>query len=88
VVVDWWWQGRGIGGRDAVEWRWIRGGQGRGCFAAVALRQQLCGSALAAASLAEAAAALLQRSSGGGSSGSGQLGGGMIINKTRNNLWI
>jgi hypothetical protein len=61
--------------------------QGQGCFAAVALRQQLWGSALAAASLAEAAAALLQRSISGGG-GSGQLGGGMIINKTRNNLWV
>jgi hypothetical protein len=49
------------------------------------LRQQLCGSAAAAASLAEAAAALLQRGIGCGGS-SGQLGGGMIIDKTRNNL--
>jgi hypothetical protein len=51
------------------------------------LRQQLCGSTAAAASLTEAAAALLQRSIGCGG-GSGQLGGGMIINKTRNNLWV
>ncbi len=61
--------------------------QGQGCFAAVALRQQLCGSATALASLAEVAAALLQRGIGCGG-GSGQLGGGMIINKTRNNLWV
>jgi hypothetical protein len=54
---------------------------------AVALRQQLCGSAAAAASLAEAAAALLQRGISC-SGGSGQLVGGMIINKTRNNLWV
>ncbi len=33
------------------------------------------------------AAALLQRGIGCGS-GSGQLGGGMIINETRNNLWV
>jgi hypothetical protein len=59
---------------------------GQGRFVAVALRQQLCGSAVAAASLVEAAAALLQRGVGCGG-GSGQLGGGMIINKTRNNLW-
>jgi hypothetical protein len=58
--------------------------QGRGRFAAVALWQQLCGSAAAAASLAEAAAALLQRGVGGGG-GSGQLGSS---NKTRNNLWV
>jgi hypothetical protein len=37
--------------------------------------------------LAEAAVALLQRDIGGSGS-SGQLGGGMIINKTRNNLWV
>ncbi len=61
--------------------------QGQGRFAAVALRQQLCGSAAAAASLAEAGAALLQRGVGCGS-GSGQLGSGIIINKTRNNLWV
>ncbi len=52
---------------------------------AVALRQQLCGSAVAVARLAEAAAALLQHGIGCGG-GSGQLGGGMIINKTRNNV--
>jgi hypothetical protein len=51
------------------------------------LRQQLCGSTAAAASLAEVAAALLQRGIGCGG-GSGQLGGSMIINKTRNNLWV
>jgi hypothetical protein len=74
VAVDSWWQG-----------------QGR--FATVALWQQLCGSAVAeaslaaAASLVEAAAALLQRGIGC-SGGSGQLDGGMIINKTRNNLWV
>jgi hypothetical protein len=51
------------------------------------LRQQLCNRAAAAASLAKVAAALLQRSIGCGG-GSGQLGGGMIINKTRNNLWV
>ena len=50
---------------------------------AVALQQQFCGSAAAAASLAEAAAALLQHGVGC-SGGSGQLGGGIIINKTRN----
>ncbi len=61
--------------------------QGQGCFVAVALRQQFCGSAAAAASLAEAVAALLQRGVGCGD-GSGQLGGGMIINKTRNNVWV
>jgi hypothetical protein len=61
--------------------------QGRGRFAAIALRQQLCGGAAAVASLAEAAAALLQRGVGCGG-GSGQLGGGMIINKTRNYLWV
>jgi hypothetical protein len=61
--------------------------QGQGCFAAVALRQQLCGSAAVAASLAEAAAALLQRGVGCGGS-SGQLGGGIIINKTRNSIWV
>jgi hypothetical protein len=61
--------------------------QGRGCFAAVALQQQLCGSATAAASLAEAAAALLQRSVGCGGS-SGQLGSGIIINKTRNSIFV
>ncbi len=61
--------------------------QGQGRFAGVALQQQLCGSAAAAASLAEAVAALLQRGIGCGG-GSGQLGGGMIINKTRNNLWV
>jgi hypothetical protein len=60
---------------------------GQGCFAAVALQQQLCGSAVVAASLGEAAAALLQRSIGCGSV-SCHLGGGMIINKTRNNLWV
>ncbi len=54
---------------------------------AVALRQQLCGSAAAVASLVEVAAALLQHGVGGGG-GSGQLGSGMIINKTRNNLWV
>ncbi len=54
---------------------------------AVALQQQLCGSAAVAASLVEAVAALLQRHVGCGSS-SGQLGGSMIINKTRNNLWV
>jgi hypothetical protein len=59
----------------------------QGHFAAVALWQQLCGSTAAAASLAEVAAALLQRGVGGSGS-SGQLGGGMIINKTRNNLWV
>ena len=63
---------------------WLRG-QGR--FVAVALRQQLCGSTAAVASLAGVVAALLQR---GGScdGGSGKLGSGMIINKTRNNLWV
>jgi hypothetical protein len=63
--------------------------QGQGHFVAVALRQQLCGSAAAVASLAEAeaAAALLQQDIGCGGS-SGQLGGGMIINKTRNNLRV
>ncbi len=55
--------------------------QGRGRFAAVALRQQLCGSAAAVATLAEAAAALLERGIGCGG-GSGQLDGCMIINKT------
>jgi hypothetical protein len=63
------------------------GWRGQGRFVAVALRQQLCGSAAVATSLAKAAAALLQRCVGGGG-GSGQLGGGMIINKTRNNLWV
>ncbi len=38
--------------------------QEQGRFAAVALRQQLCGSTAAVASLAEAAKALLQRSIG------------------------
>ena len=74
----------------AVELRWSGGGfmaARRGRFAAVALWQQLCGSAAAADSLAEAAAALLQRSVGCGG-GSGKLGGGMINNKTRNNLWV
>jgi hypothetical protein len=52
---------------------------------AVALRQQLCGSAAAAASLAEVVAALLQRGIGIGCSGGS---GGMNINKTRNNLWV
>ncbi len=61
--------------------------QGQGRFVAVALGQQLCDSAVAVASLAEAAAALLQRGIGCGG-GSGQLGSGMIINKTRNNLWV
>ncbi len=61
--------------------------QGRGRFATVALRQQLCSSALAAASLAEATAALLQRGIGCGG-GSGQLGGGIIINKPRNSIWV
>ncbi len=61
--------------------------QGQDRFAAVALRQQLCGSAAAVASLAEAAAALLQHGVGYGG-GSGQLGGSMIINTTRNNLWM
>ncbi len=56
-------------------------------FAAAALRQQFCSSAAAAASLVEVAAALLQCGVGGGG-GSGQLGCGMIINKTRNNLWV
>jgi hypothetical protein len=60
---------------------------GQGCFAAVALRQQLCGSAAAAASLGEAAAALLQHGVGC-SGGSGQLGSGIIINKTRNSIWV
>ncbi len=60
------------------------GWQGQGRFVAVALRQQLCSSAAVVASLAEAAAALLQRRVGC-VSGSGQLGGGMIINKTGNN---
>jgi hypothetical protein len=60
---------------------------GQGRFAAVALQQQLSGSAVAAASLVEAAAALLQRGIGC-SSGSGQLGSSMIISKTRNNLWV
>ncbi len=54
---------------------------------AVALRQQLCSSAAAAASLAEVAVALLQRGVGC-SSGSGLLGGGIIINKTRNSIWV
>jgi hypothetical protein len=63
--------------------------QGQGRFAGVALRQQLCDSAgaAAAASLTEAVAALLQIGVGCGG-GSGQLGGGVIINKTRNNLWV
>jgi hypothetical protein len=61
--------------------------QGRGRFAAVALRQQLCGSAVAGVSLSEVAAAFLQHGIGGGG-GSGQLGSGIIINKTRNNLWV
>jgi hypothetical protein len=61
--------------------------QGQGHFAAVALRQQLWGSAAAAASLAEAAAALLQRGVDC-SGGSGQLGSGIIINKTRNSIWV
>ncbi len=61
--------------------------QGQGRLAAVALGQQLCGSAAAVASLAEAAAALLQRGVSCGS-GSGQLGGGIIINKTRNSIWV
>ncbi len=61
--------------------------QGQGHLAAVALRQQLCGSAVVAASLAEAVAALLQRGVGCGGS-SCQLGGGIIINKTRNNIWV
>ncbi len=61
--------------------------QGQGQFAAIALWQQLCGSAAAAASLAEAAAALLQRGVGCGG-GSGQLGGNIIINKTRNSIWV
>jgi hypothetical protein len=51
------------------------------------LWQQLCGSAAVAASLAEAGAALLQHGVVGGG-GNGQLGGGMIINKTRTNLWV
>jgi hypothetical protein len=51
------------------------------------LWQQLWGSAAVATSLAEAAAALLQLGIGGAGS-SGKLGGGMIINKTRNNLWV
>jgi hypothetical protein len=68
--VDWWWQEQGrwqlsCGGVAVDSW-W----QGQGHFVAVALRQQLCGSAAAAASLAEAAAALLQCSIGcGGGSG-------------------
>ncbi len=80
-VVESWWsgigggEGEGVGGGVAVDSWW----RGRGRFAAVALRQQLCGSAAAVASLAEAAAALLQHSVGC-SGGSGQLGGGMIIN--------
>jgi hypothetical protein len=37
--------------------------------------------------LAEAAAALLQHGIGCGG-GSGQLGGGIIINKTRNSIWV
>ncbi len=61
--------------------------QGQGHFAAVALQQQLCGSAAAAASLSEAAAALLQHGGGCGS-GSGQLDGGITINKTRNSIWV
>jgi hypothetical protein len=61
--------------------------QGRGSFAAVALGQQLCSSAAAAASLAEAVAAFLQLGVGCGG-GSGQLGDGMIFNKTRNTLWV
>ncbi len=86
VVVEWLWiggsKGKGVGSRVVVEWRWICGGKGE-----AALRQQLCGSAAAAASLAEAVAAFLQRGVGCGG-GSGQLGGGMIISKTRNNLWV
>ncbi len=61
--------------------------QGQGCFAAVALRQQLCGSAAAATSLAEAVEALLQCGIGCGG-GRGQLGGGIIFNKTRNSIWV
>ncbi len=61
--------------------------QGQGRFAAVALQQQLCGSAAGAASLAEGAAALLQHGVGCGG-GSGQLGGGIITNKTRNSIWV
>jgi hypothetical protein len=55
--------------------------QGQGRFLAVALRQQLCGSTAAAASLAQAVAALLQHGVGC-DGGSGQLGGNIIINKT------
>ncbi len=54
---------------------------------AVALQQQFCGSAAAAASLAEAVAALLQRGIDCGG-GSGQLGGGIIINRTRKSIWV
>ncbi len=61
--------------------------QRQGHFGAVALRQQLCGSTAATASLAEGAAALLQHGIGCGG-GSGQPGGGMIINNTRNNFWV
>jgi hypothetical protein len=61
--------------------------QGQGRFAAVALWQQLCGSTAVAASLAKAVAALLQRGIGCGN-GSGQLSGGIIINKTRNSIWV
>jgi hypothetical protein len=83
--VEPWWSGCGlvVARGVAVDSWW----QGQGCFVAVALRQQLCRSAAAAASLAEAAAALLQRGVGCGG-GSGQLGGGIIINKTRNSIWV
>jgi hypothetical protein len=53
---------------------------------AVALQQQLCGRTAAAASLAEAAAASLCGVGCGG--GSGQFGSGIIINKTRNSIWV
>jgi hypothetical protein len=85
--VELWWSGCGLvvarARALAVDSWW----QGQGRFAAAALPQQLCGSAAAAASLAEAATALLQHgvSCGGGS---GQLGGGIIINKTRNSIWV
>jgi hypothetical protein len=79
LVVELRWSGSGV----AVDLWW----QGQGHFAAVALRQQLCGSAVAVASLAELVAALLKHGIGCGG-GSGHLGSGMIIKKSRNNLWV
>jgi hypothetical protein len=98
-AIESWWSGCGLVVARArvlaVELQWSGSGfmvaRARllcgSSFAAVALRQLLFGSAAVAASLAEVAAALPQCGVGCSSS-SGQLGGGMIINKIRNSLWV